>query len=214
MHFYTSSKFFRCQWKNEGTLRKHRIVKNRNRDTVLYSMLNSDWIAASIVLKKHIGLDWKPKTVKIADIQSGKEAIPTSVNSNSNEESNRPVLSESDISASSSVSPTAVLNSSCSKRSPNKKKSTPKKQSDKSESSDEEDLIVRTMESPSKRPIKSKENLRPENISHAIFSSVETPLQTDQSHPLDLSDPKLYVEDHVTIPVDWQTVEKRSKKKK
>ncbi len=76
---YFPSHFLRCQWKNEGILRKHRIVKNRNRDSALYVMFNSEWITSSVSIKKYIGLDWKPKSVKVADIQSSKEAIPSPV---------------------------------------------------------------------------------------------------------------------------------------
>ncbi len=41
----------------EATLRKHRIVRNRNRDTAVYVMLNSDWtLGARAALESNIGL--------------------------------------------------------------------------------------------------------------------------------------------------------------
>jgi hypothetical protein len=72
---------FRCGFKIEGILRKHRIVKGRNRDTALYVILNSEWFELSIKLKKWIGIDPNPKTIKVADIQTGKDAIPIIKNS-------------------------------------------------------------------------------------------------------------------------------------
>ena len=44
----------------EATLRRHKIVRGRNRDTSLYVMLNSDWaLGARAVLKAAIGLETK-----------------------------------------------------------------------------------------------------------------------------------------------------------
>ena len=64
-----SRKFLeRCGFKIEGILRKHRIVNKKNRDSVLYVFLNSDWLDVSTKLKKLIGIDLKPKTKKIADV--------------------------------------------------------------------------------------------------------------------------------------------------
>ena len=42
----------RLGFKFEGTFRQHRIIKGRNRDTVWYSMLDSEWTA----IKKNMGL--------------------------------------------------------------------------------------------------------------------------------------------------------------
>lgn len=58
----------RCGFKIEGILRKHRIVNKKNRDTVLYVFLNSDWLEVSTMLKKLLGIDLKPKAKKIADM--------------------------------------------------------------------------------------------------------------------------------------------------
>lgn len=57
----------------EAVLRKHRIVHNRNRDTALYSMLNSDWEDIEVRIKKHIGLSLKPVMHNAIEIDSGKD---------------------------------------------------------------------------------------------------------------------------------------------
>jgi hypothetical protein len=221
IHFLDSP-LDRCQWKHEGTLRKHRIVNNRNRDTILYSMLNTDWIPASVALKKHIGLDWKPKTVKIADIQSGKEAVPILPPATKASASSSPSAGLSQSSPPTS-SATAV-----SKKPPKKKSKTSKKRREKDESSssddeDEDELLVPMISTSQPKQKKRDANgvRRTDNISHAFISSVETPPPLpsahDSSHPLDLSDPNLYVDDHAPIPlaaIDWQPVEKRMKKRK
>jgi len=59
----------RCGFTSEAVLRKHRIVSRRNRDTALYVLLNSDWIDAQLSLKRHLGIDPKPKKVKAAEIE-------------------------------------------------------------------------------------------------------------------------------------------------
>lgn len=184
-------------------------------------MLNSDWIPASIAIKKHIGLDWKPKTVKIADIQSGKDAVSAATISNPTpnpQEQSFTITTPSSADSINSASPAGSPAVVASKRSPKKKSATPKKRREKGDSSDEdEEILVPIVETQSsKLQTKSKDLIRPENISHAIFSSVETPVQYDSNRPLDPSDPNLYVEDHIipTTAIDWQPVEKRSKKKK
>ena len=57
----------------EAILRKHRIVHNRNRDTALYSLLNSDWEDIEVRIKKHIGLSLKPVMHNAIEIDSGKD---------------------------------------------------------------------------------------------------------------------------------------------
>ena len=57
----------------EAVLRKHRIVCNRNRDTVLYSLLNSDWEDAEVKIKMHVGLSLKPVMHNAIEIDSGRD---------------------------------------------------------------------------------------------------------------------------------------------
>ncbi len=58
----------KCGFLLEGILRKHHIVRRRNRDTALYSSLNSDWIDTDIRLKRLLNLPLKTPGLKIADI--------------------------------------------------------------------------------------------------------------------------------------------------
>lgn len=67
-HLIARKFFERCDFKIEGILRKHRIVNNRNRDTALYVLLNSDWPQVSMKMKKYLGIDLKPKAKKLAEI--------------------------------------------------------------------------------------------------------------------------------------------------
>lgn len=57
----------------EAVLRKDRIVSNRNRDTALYSLLNSDWEDAEIKIKNHLGLSLKPVMHNAIEIDSGRD---------------------------------------------------------------------------------------------------------------------------------------------
>jgi hypothetical protein len=64
----------RCGFKLEGILSKHRIVANRNRDSALYALLNSDWEGdVEVAMKKLLGISLAPKTHKIVEIETGKE---------------------------------------------------------------------------------------------------------------------------------------------
>ena len=58
----------RCGFKIEGILRKHRIVNRRNRDTVLFVFLNSDWDEVMIKLKRLLGIELRPKGKNVADV--------------------------------------------------------------------------------------------------------------------------------------------------
>lgn len=188
-------------------------------------MLNTDWIPASIALKKHIGLDWKPKTVKIADIQSGKDAVPTPAPAT--KASVSAAATKASISAEISPSHSPGTSATISSKKPPKKKSKITKKREKEDrekedsSSDDEDedelLVPMISKSQPTKQMKKDGVRRTDNISHAFVSSVEAPSAHDNSHPLDLSDPNLYVDDHAPIPlaaIDWQPVEKRLKKRK
>jgi hypothetical protein len=174
-------------------------------------MLNSDWIAASISLKKHLGLDWKPKTVKIADIQSGKEAVPTTTPS-----SVLPQPPDSSINLSPSLSPAVVtqassFSSSKKKKTNSNKKNQKVKEKEEEESSSDDGLFTPIISTAQlKQP--SKQKVRKEKPSQTVVSSTEVP-KTESNRPLDLSDPNLYAEDCVAVPL-WHPVEKRAKKKK
>lgn len=63
----------RCGLTLEAVMRKHGVVHNRNRDTALYSILNSDWEDCEIKIKKHIGMSLKPLMHNAIEIDSGKE---------------------------------------------------------------------------------------------------------------------------------------------
>jgi hypothetical protein len=175
-------------------------------------MLNSDWIAASISLKKHLGLDWKPKTVKIADIQSGKEAVP----SNSTPS---PSVSSKNVNPSLS---SAVASSPKKKKKGNTTKINPKqvkaKEDGSSDEDEDEDEILLPIISTAQFKQQKKEPKK--TVSQAFVSSilVEEALSAESNQqPLDLSDPNLYAEDGVEVPlatIDWRPVEKRTKKKK
>lgn len=64
----------RCGFLLEATLRKHLIVNNRNRDSALYVILNSDWEHVSIQVKKYLGLPLQPEKHKIAEIDEPAKA--------------------------------------------------------------------------------------------------------------------------------------------
>lgn len=59
----------RCTFQLEAILRKHKVVEDRNRDTAVYVILNSDWAENEIRLKKYLGWSTKPFVEKAADIK-------------------------------------------------------------------------------------------------------------------------------------------------
>jgi hypothetical protein len=59
----------RCGFKNESTLRKHMIVNDRNRDTCLYVILNSEWPDMERKLKLLLGVPLRDAK-KVAAIES------------------------------------------------------------------------------------------------------------------------------------------------
>ncbi|DAZ94756.1 TPA: hypothetical protein N0F65_011572 [Lagenidium giganteum] len=52
----------------EGVLRKHMIIKNCNRDTVIFSVINSDWVA----VQEHLHNRLRQQERKIADDKKAK----------------------------------------------------------------------------------------------------------------------------------------------
>ena len=61
----------RCGFYLESILYKHRVIRQRNCDTALYVMLNSDWSDAERVLKAFLQVSIGVKTIKAADIIVG-----------------------------------------------------------------------------------------------------------------------------------------------
>lgn len=66
----------RCGFRQEAVLRKHRIQRSRNRDSALYSLLNSDWEEVEAQLKKLLGLPLRPVMHKIGEIERAEDAVP------------------------------------------------------------------------------------------------------------------------------------------
>lgn len=56
----------RCGFQNEAILRKHKIFLNRNSDTCIYVILNSEWPEVDLKLKRYLGFSVKPTTEKAA----------------------------------------------------------------------------------------------------------------------------------------------------
>ena len=67
----------RCGFQHESTMRKHRIIERRNRDTGVYVILNSDYEQIEVKLKKILGIDIRAKMHKVAEIEeSSSNSIP------------------------------------------------------------------------------------------------------------------------------------------
>jgi hypothetical protein len=61
----------KCGFKLEATLRKHRIVQERNRDSSVYVILNSDWPEVELALRKYCGMpEVTEKLHNIAEIDT------------------------------------------------------------------------------------------------------------------------------------------------
>eukprot|EP01041_Mallomonas_annulata_P003185 gene3185-6282_t len=73
----------RCGFKLEAILRKHRIIARRNRDTAVYSILNSDWNEEEFKLKKYIGIPIT-KVHKVAEIDKPVAITTTMKKENKN----------------------------------------------------------------------------------------------------------------------------------
>ncbi len=59
----------KCGFQFETTLRKHKVIQNRNSNTALYVLLNSEWLEAQKNLSNVIGYK-ETKTVKAVGIFS------------------------------------------------------------------------------------------------------------------------------------------------
>ena len=65
----------RCGFYQESILYKHRVVRQRNSDTALYVMLNSDWSDAERVLKAFIQVSIGMTAIKAADVTGDLSAV-------------------------------------------------------------------------------------------------------------------------------------------
>eukprot|EP01035_Chromulina_nebulosa_P017152 gene17152-22666_t len=79
-HLIAKKLFIRCGFLLEGTLRKHKIINDRNRDTCIYSIINSDWLDVETSLKKHVGIPTIIKKEKIASIDTSIRFTPDLTN--------------------------------------------------------------------------------------------------------------------------------------
>lgn len=60
--YVSARKFFmRCGFLYEATLRKHQIIRQRNCNTALYSLVNSDWVDGEGKLQRLCGWPKKKK---------------------------------------------------------------------------------------------------------------------------------------------------------
>lgn len=67
----------RCGFLLEAVMRKHRVVRRRNRDTAVYAVVNSDRFDVEVKLKRLLGYPLGEETKKAADIGSFTPAVPT-----------------------------------------------------------------------------------------------------------------------------------------
>lgn len=68
----------RCGFTLECVLRKHKILQQRNSNTALYVVLNSEWLDVERKLKHSLGINLAPENHKIAAIEqpeSGRKAL-------------------------------------------------------------------------------------------------------------------------------------------
>lgn len=59
----------RCGFQLEAVLRKHKILQQRNSNTALYVVLNSEWVDVERKLKHYLGISLVPQLHKIASIE-------------------------------------------------------------------------------------------------------------------------------------------------
>jgi hypothetical protein len=60
----------RCGFQCEAVLRKHKVLHQRNSNTALYTVLNSDFLEVEKRLKTYLGWSLAPKMHKIAEVES------------------------------------------------------------------------------------------------------------------------------------------------
>lgn len=69
-------KFFeRCGFQCEAVLRKHKVLHNRNSNTALYTVLNSDFVEVERRLKLFLGIPLTAPMQKIAAIDGASAAV-------------------------------------------------------------------------------------------------------------------------------------------
>lgn len=65
----------RCGFTLECVLRKHKILQQRNSNTALYVVLNSEWVDVERKLKGYLGISLTPQVHKIASIEPEPAAV-------------------------------------------------------------------------------------------------------------------------------------------
>lgn len=202
-------------------------------------MLNSEWIPASINLKKYIGLEWKLKTVKVADIQSGREAVPspntpvvnihnnnennnetnskTSSKNNNKKDKNKQPLEKSEKNGNNQNN---QINDQVNNNN-NNNNNTNNDQSEVVENNEVHSIAEDVIENANinnnnnnekKQKQKKQKNNKNNNEKSESITENYNPYENLTETSLDLSDPNLYAEDYV-VPADWTIVEKKSNKK-
>ena len=69
-HYIGRKMLERCGFILEATLRKHQIIRNRNRNTCIYVILNSEWAENEIKLKKYLGILVNPSVKRAFDVET------------------------------------------------------------------------------------------------------------------------------------------------
>ena len=65
-HLVFRKYLLKCGFLLEATLRKHKILNERNSDTCVYVILNSEWSEAQTKLKRVLGIPLTAKKEKVA----------------------------------------------------------------------------------------------------------------------------------------------------
>ena len=183
-------------------------------------MLNSEWIPASIILKKYIGLEWKLKTVKVADIQSGKEAVPTP----NSIPSNQPTQLKSNIVIPKDEKIENVVNIQKSENeNPKINEITNINESvpiveivHQNNNNNNSECAESNEKNESKKLKQKKQKSNKNNVTNNLVQNIDETNQISTEIPkensLDLSDPNLYAEDNYIVS-DWIMVGKKNNNK-